>query len=75
MGGCQNYGPSLGTLNTRCGIIIGIEKGAIMLTATQIQDSTSTITGQEMKHRGRDSVFGPHAVGSSGGHQNLSPPG
>ena len=24
MGGCQNYGPFLGTLNIRCRIIIGI---------------------------------------------------
>ena len=27
MGGCQNYGPFLGTLNIRCRIIIGIQKG------------------------------------------------
>ena len=26
MGGCQNYGPFLGTLNTWCRIIIGIHK-------------------------------------------------
>ena len=26
MGGCQNYGPFLGTLNIRCRIIIGIQK-------------------------------------------------
>ena len=26
MGGCQNYGPFLGTLNTTCRIIIGIQK-------------------------------------------------
>ena len=26
MGGCQNYGPLLGTLNIRCRIIIGIQK-------------------------------------------------
>ena len=25
-GGCQNYGPFLGTLNIRCRIIIGIQK-------------------------------------------------
>ena len=28
MGGCQNYGPILGTLNIRCRIIIGIQKKA-----------------------------------------------
>ena len=26
MGGCQNYGPFLGTLNIRCRIIIGYPK-------------------------------------------------
>ena len=27
LGGCQNYGPFLGTLNIRCCIIIGNQKG------------------------------------------------
>ena len=36
MGGCQNSGPFLGTLNIRCLIIIGIPKGTIILTTTQI---------------------------------------
>ena len=26
MGGCQNYGPFLGTINNRCRIIIGTQK-------------------------------------------------
>ena len=26
MGGCQNYGPFLGTLNIRCRSIVGIQK-------------------------------------------------
>ena len=34
MGGCQHYGPFLGTLNIRCRIIIGTQKGAITLTST-----------------------------------------
>ena len=34
MGGCQNYGPFLGTVNIRCRIIIGIQKGTIILTST-----------------------------------------
>ena len=33
-GGCQNHGPFLGTLKTRCRIIIGIQKEAIILTTT-----------------------------------------
>ena len=36
MGGCQNYGPFLGTLNIRGRIIVGIHKGTIILTTTHI---------------------------------------
>ena len=36
MGGCQNYDPFLGTLNVRCRIIIGILKGAIILTTSHV---------------------------------------
>ena len=36
MGGCQNYGPFLGTLNIRGRIIIGTQKGATILTTTHI---------------------------------------
>ena len=36
MGGCQNYGPFLGTLNIRGRIIIGIQKGIIILTTTHM---------------------------------------
>ena len=36
MGGCQNYGPFWGTLNIRCRIIIGIQKGTVILTTTHI---------------------------------------
>ena len=39
MGGCQNYGPFLGTLNIRCRIIIGIQKGTIIVTTTHMQVS------------------------------------
>ena len=31
MGGCQNYGTFLGTLNNRCRSIIGTQKGTINL--------------------------------------------
>ena len=34
MGGCQNYGPFLGTLNTRCRTILGTQKGTLILTTT-----------------------------------------
>ena len=36
MGGCQNYDPFWGTLNIRCRIIIGIQKGTIILTTTHM---------------------------------------
>ena len=32
LGGCQNYGPFLGTLNIRCRIMIGTQKGMILTT-------------------------------------------
>ena len=41
MGGCQNSGPFLGTLDIRCRIIIGTQKGTIILTTTQIKGSSS----------------------------------
>ena len=31
MGGCQNYDPFFGALNISCRIIIGIQKGTIIL--------------------------------------------
>ena len=33
-GGCQNHGPLLGPLNTRCRIILRTQKGTIILTTT-----------------------------------------
>ena len=39
MGGCQNYGPFLGTLNIRCRIIVGVRKGTIILTTTHMSYS------------------------------------
>ena len=36
MGGCQNHGPLLGTLNNRCRIIIGTQKGTLILTTSHI---------------------------------------
>ena len=36
IGGCQNDEPVLGTLNIRCRIILGLQKGTIVLTTTQM---------------------------------------
>ena len=35
----KNYGPFLGTLNNRCRIIIGTQKGTIILTTTHVAAS------------------------------------
>ena len=37
MSGCQNYGPFLGTLNIRCRIMTGTQKGTIILTTTHVE--------------------------------------
>ena len=37
MGGCQNYGPVLGTLNNRCRTVLGTQKGTIILTTTHVR--------------------------------------
>ena len=34
VGSCQNYGPFLGTLNIRCRIVSGTQKGTKILTTT-----------------------------------------
>ena len=36
MGGCQNHGPLVGLLNTRCRIVVGTQKGTIVLTTTNV---------------------------------------
>ena len=36
MADCQNYGPFLGPYYNRCRIIIGTQKGTIILTTTHI---------------------------------------
>ena len=40
MGGCQNHGPFLGTLNNRCRIILGTQKGTLILTTTHMNLET-----------------------------------
>ena len=42
MGGCQNYGPFLGTLKIRCRIIMGIQKRIIILTTTHMKQPKSS---------------------------------
>ena len=43
MGGCQNYGPFLGTLNIRGRIIIGTPKRTIILTKNTLNGATCTV--------------------------------
>ena len=51
MDGCQNY-PFLGTLNIRGRIIIGIQKGTIILTTTQMIFSKFGALGAYSSHAG-----------------------
>ena len=44
MRSCQNYGPLLGTLNTRCHIILGAQKGTIILTTAHISRLSGPVT-------------------------------
>ena len=39
MGGCQNYGPLLGPLNTRCRIILRTQKGTMISQTTHVPNS------------------------------------
>ena len=56
MGGCQNYGPFLGTLNNRCRIIIGTQKGTIVLTTTHIKDLSGMIGSFSSPYTGAQSL-------------------
>ena len=42
MGGCQNYGPFLGTPDNRCRTIIMRDKGTLILTTTQMTNQPAT---------------------------------
>ena len=56
MAGCQNYGPFLGTLNIRGRIIIGIQKGTIILITTHMCMYVGDIELQDHSH---NSFTGP----------------
>ena len=59
MGGCQNYGLFLGTLNIRCRTILGIQKGIIILTTTHMAPNSRYLgpnRGQE-EGLGRDATL------------------
>ena len=51
MGGCQNYGPFLGTLNIRGRIVIGIQKGTIILTTNHIYIYIQTCRDEGLRFR------------------------
>ena len=44
MGSCENYGPFLGALYTRCRIIIGNPKETIILTTTHIKPDDGSLS-------------------------------
>ena len=47
MGGCQNYGPFVGTLNNRCRIKKRTPKGTLILTTTQIRFKVSSVSFED----------------------------
>ena len=59
MGGCQNYGPFLGTLNIGGRTIMGTQKGTIILTTTHMTRSQL-----------RDALWQAQAPGSCSRHTN-----
>ena len=67
MGGCQNYGPFLGTLNIRCRIIIGIQKGTIILTTTHMISSATTDMRNLQRH------FSEPRISAPSRHQRIHP--
>ena len=54
MGGSQNYGPLLGTLNIKCRIIIGTQKGTIILTTTHVRSFKSQVSERMLKYQVAD---------------------
>ena len=51
MGGCQNYGPLLGPMNTRCRIILRTQKGTRILTTTHIdRNNPSLVPASSLSH-------------------------
>ena len=56
MGGYQNSGPFLGTLNIRCRIIIGIQKGTIILTTIHLYSNLTPQRGPPF------SDYNPHGA-------------
>ena len=61
MGSCQNYGPFWGTLNNRCRIILGTQKGTIILRTTHM-DPLGTI--QNLKTSFGFRAFQPQGLGA-----------
>ena len=67
MGGCDNYGPFLGTPNIRCRTLIGIQKGTIISTITHIECfllvvSAAIIAHQPFSDAGTVKIAGPYAT-------------
>ena len=62
IGGCQNYGPFLGTLNIRCRIIIGIQKGTIILTTTHMRSVPWLLSEKHGSRSKRTLAYGSQAI-------------
>ena len=62
MGGCQNYDPFWGTLNIRCRIIIGIQKGTIILTTTHMNVGTQNPNRHNPSKQAAKNTLNPEAL-------------
>ena len=62
MGGCQNDGPFLGTLNIKCRTIIGTKKGTIILTTTHMGCNVFSITFAEYQGFPQDAIGNDEAT-------------
>ena len=73
VGGCQNYGPFLGTLNIRCQIILGIQKGTIILTTTHVH--RELVPKDEVAKQGHSPILAdPRASAKAGWAVRLHKP-
>ena len=62
MGGCQHYGPFLGTLNNRGRTIMGTQKGTIILTTTHISSQAQTLLACPARRTAEDPGAAPCAL-------------
>ena len=71
VGGCQNYGPFLGTLLIKCRIILGIQKGTIIFDNHECERPTGASLQRFKKGEILPVLSGKHADSNLLGTANL----